>query len=112
MGAPATTTFGRPPLTDESVPQKRNLPVNIWAFFGGLVVLFEVWILLRWVTGPFFERVPTGPSDPPTWMKVALTAWQIGSIPATLSLVGWFVVRPWIRDRHIGVDGLLVIAFM
>jgi hypothetical protein len=112
MGAPADTVFGSPLPTDDPVEQKRNLPVNIWAFFGGAVVVFEVWVLWRWVSGPFFERVPTGPSDPPTWMKVGLTAWQIGSIPATLSLVGWFVVRPWIRDRHIGVDGLLVIAFM
>jgi len=93
------------------VAQKRNLPVNIWAFFGALVVAFEIWVLLRWVTGPFYKPVPSGPSIPPTWMKVILTAWQVGSIPATLGLVGWFVVRPWIRERKVGVDGILVIAY-
>src|SRR6266487_4428631 len=108
----SATSLSAGPALPTSVEQKQNLPVKIWAFFGALVVAFEVWVLLRWVTGPFFERVPTGPSDPPTWMKAILTGWQVASIPATLALTGWFVVRPWIRDRHIGVDGMLVIAFL
>jgi hypothetical protein len=98
--------------TDDAVTPRPNLAVNIWAFFGALIVAFEVFVLIRWVSGPFFVRVPAGPSDPPTWMKAILLAWQIGSIPATLSLLYWFVVRPWRRERHVGVDGLLVIAFL
>src|SRR5438270_14041929 len=109
-----TTTTTAPPVSSAGlgaeVQQKRNLPVNFWAFFGAAIVLFEVWVLFRWVTGPFFKRVPTGPSNPPGWMKAILTAWQIGSIPATLTLFGWFVVRPWVKQRRVGTDGILVIA--
>lgn len=100
-----------PTPADDASRRKINLPVNIWAFVGALVVIAELYVLTQWVTGPYFERVPTGPSDPPTWMKASLLFWQIGSIPATLGLVFWFVVRPWRRDRHLGIDGLLVIAF-
>lgn len=99
------------PRVDDS-QQKRNLPVNMWAFFGGLIVAFEVYVLIRWVTGPFFVRVPTGPSNPPGWMKDILLAWQIGSIPTTLALAYWFVFRPWRKQGRIGVDGMLVIAFL
>lgn len=98
--------------TDDFIEQRRNLPVNIWAFFGALIVAFEVFVLIRWVSGPFFTRVPTGPSDPPTWMKAILIGWQVVSIPAALGLLYWFVIRPWRRERHIGIDGMLVIAFL
>lgn len=98
--------------TDEVVTPRRNLPVNIWAFVGALIIAFEVFVLVRWVSGPFFERVPAGASEPPTAMKVILMAWQIGSIPATLTLVWFFIVRPWRRDRQLGIDGILTIAFL
>jgi Spirocyclase AveC-like len=92
--------------------QKKTLPVNIWAVVGILIIAFEVWVLLRWVTGPYFVRVPTGPSDPPALMKVCLVGWQVVSLPAALGLLYWFVIRPWRRDRRVGVDGILVIAFL
>ena len=75
------------------------------------MVAFIAFVLIRWVTGPFFEEVPSGPSDPPTYMKAALIAFQALCIPAALFCIYWFVVRPWRRDRAVGVDGILVIAF-
>jgi hypothetical protein len=96
---------------DTLAAPRRNLPVNLWAFAGALIMAFEAWVLIRWVTGPYFTRVPSGPSVPPTWMKVSLIAWQAASIPAALGLVLWFVVRPWVRERRLGGDALLVIAF-
>jgi hypothetical protein len=91
---------------------KRNLPVNIWAFVGALILAFEVFVLVRWMSGPFFKRVPTGPSDPPSLMKAILVFWQVASIPTTLALTYWFVVRPWRRDRRLGIDGILTIAYL
>jgi len=100
------------PPVDEAVSPRRNLAVNIWAFFGVVIIAFEVFVLIRWVSGPFFERVPTGPSDPPTLMKAILLTWQIASIPTTLALTYWFVIRPWWRNRRLGIDGILTIAFL
>ena len=99
------------PVDSASQP-KRNLPVNIFAALGVLLVLFECYVLIKWVTGPFFVRVPSGPSEPPALMKGILIAWQVGSIPATLGLTYWFVIRPWLRDRKLGIDGILVISFL
>jgi hypothetical protein len=99
------------PVDSESKP-KPTLPVNVFAFLGVMLVIFECYVLIKWVTGPFFARVPSGPSEPPALMQGILIAWQVGSIPATLGLTYWYVIRPWMRDRKLGIDGILVISFL
>jgi len=86
-------------------------PVKWWAAVGAVMTVFIAYCLIRWVTGPYFKSVPQGPTQVPTWMHIELTAWQIASIPAALGLLFWFVVRPWRRDRRVGVDGILVLGF-
>src|SRR5262245_14063524 len=39
--------------------------VKIWAVAGALLLLLQLYVWIRWITGPYFERVPAGPSDPP-----------------------------------------------
>jgi Spirocyclase AveC-like len=87
------------------------VPVKWWAGLGAVILAFIAYVLISWVTGPFFERVPTGPMDPPTFMKVAMVFFQAVSIPVGIGLIGWFVVRPIIRQRRLTLDGMLVIAF-
>ncbi len=106
--SPALAVSDQPAMPAEPVKTK---PVVIWATLGALLLTFEAWIIIRWVTGPYFVRVEPGPSDPPTWMKVELILWQTLSIPAGLALIYWFIIRPWRRDGRVGVDGILVAAF-
>jgi len=90
---------------DNSTP-----PIKIWAGLGAVIIAFLAYVIIAWVTGPYFERVPQGPSDTPTWMHVELIAWQVVSIPAALFLIWRFVVKPWRRDKTVGIDGLLVLG--
>jgi Spirocyclase AveC-like len=90
---------------------KPTQPVKVWAALGALIVTFETYVIVKWVTGPYFEKVPSGPSEPPTWMQVNLIAWQVLTIPIALGMIYWFVIRPWRRDGRVGIDGLLIIAF-
>ncbi|TAM69757.1 hypothetical protein [Mycobacterium sp.] len=90
---------------------RRLVPVKWWAGLGAVILVFIAYVLTDWVTGPFFERVPTGPTDPPIYMKVAMVFFQAVSIPVGLCLVGWFVIRPIIRQRRLTLDGMLVLAF-
>jgi len=108
----------RSPTPVDAVPARlqptaaaTTAPVKAWAVVGALVLVFITWVLLRWVTGPYFERVPQGPSDPPTWMKANLIFWQVVSPLAAVALIFHFVVRPWWRERRLGTDGVFVIAF-
>jgi hypothetical protein len=88
-----------------------NTPaIKIWAGIGAATIAFFAYIIIAWVTGDYFKSVPQGPSDTPTWMHVELIAWQVVSIPAALGLIYWFVVRPWRRERTVGIDGLLLIG--
>jgi hypothetical protein len=93
------------------VAVRRAVPVKWWAGLGALIVAFIAFVLIRWVTGPFFEQVDPGPSQLPGYMKVSLITFQALCIPAALFCIYWFVVRPWRRERRIGVDGVLVLAF-
>jgi hypothetical protein len=113
----SATTFDEPRAraaarpTDVPVDDTTTPAVKWWATLGVVVVLFVAYVLIKWATGPYFKNVPAGPTHVPTWMHVELTAWQIVSIPAALFLLYRFVVRPWIRERSVGVDGILLIGF-
>jgi hypothetical protein len=89
----------------------RSSPVLWWASAGALVLAFIVFVLVRWVTGPWFATVHTGPSSPPTWMKATLIFFQVFAVVGTLALLYIYLVRPWRRDRVVSTDGLLVPVF-
>jgi hypothetical protein len=71
---------------------------------------FAAYLLVTWVTGPYFKPVPSGPDSPPGWMKAILVGWQAVGIPVALGLVYAFLIRPWRRSRTVTFDGLLTIA--
>src|SRR5437867_8561711 len=96
----------------EAIAPKRIPAYRLWAWAGGLIVAFQAYVIVKWVTGPYFERVPKGPSDPPTLMKLGLNAFQYGSIPAAAVILYLAFVRPYRRDGHVGTDGLLAVAFI
>jgi hypothetical protein len=87
-------------------------PVKWWAVLGAAVLAFQAFVLVRWLTGPYFKHVTPGPTPLPGWMKVALTLCQIVLPFAGIAFLYWFVVRPWRRERRIGLDGLMAIAFL
>lgn len=91
-------------------PEKKIKPVQIWATAGGLLLALQIYVWTRWVTGPYFVRVPAGPSDPPTYMKVMLTANAIAMCIGLPVAVWWFLIRPWVRERRITLDGLLLVS--
>ncbi|WP_280382876.1 spirocyclase AveC family protein [Nocardia wallacei] len=90
--------------------QSKSKPVRIWAVLGGLILAFQLYVWIRWITGPYFERVPAGPSDPPTAMKTILIIWTAVIIAGLPVGIYYFIVRPWRRERRITLDGMLLVA--
>ena len=84
--------------------------VMMWALAGAAILGFQAYVMIDWVTGPYFKRVPAGPTPVPGWMHAELIAWQALSIPAALALIYLFFVRPWVKERRVGVDGLIAVA--
>jgi hypothetical protein len=102
----------RPAPTNTSAAEPRRIiPVKWWATLGVLILAFIAYVLIGWVSGPFFQPVPTGPTDVPTYMKVAIIFFQAVSIPVALGLIYWFAIRPLIKERRLPLDGMLVLAF-
>ena len=40
--------------------QSKVKPVTIWATIGGALLALQLYVWIRWITGPYFERVPAG----------------------------------------------------
>jgi multisubunit Na+/H+ antiporter MnhF subunit len=92
--------------------QSRRPPSLWWAILGAVVFVFEAYVVVRWVTGPYFKQVPSGPSVPPTWMKVVLISLQVVLPIAAAAMVYRVIVRPWRSQRTVTTDGLICIAFL
>jgi Spirocyclase AveC-like len=90
--------------------QPKVTPVRIWAAIGGAILAFQMYVWIRWVTGPNFERVPPGPTDPPMYMKAILVTWTTVIIIGLPIAIYYFLVRPWRRERRITLDGMLLVA--
>ncbi|WP_319945367.1 spirocyclase AveC family protein [Nocardia macrotermitis] len=85
-------------------------PVTVWAVIGGALLVLQLYVWIRWITGPYFARVPSGPDDPPLYMKIPLVA------NAAIAWIGlpialwWFIIRPWRRDRRPSLDGIIMVS--
>ncbi|MBV9320786.1 MAG: spirocyclase AveC family protein [Mycobacterium sp.] len=99
---------GAPSLGTQVQPTVK--PVRIWAIIGGAILAFQIYVWMRWITGPYFKRVPTGPSDPPMLMKAILITWTTVIVVGLPVGIYYFIVRPWRRERRITLDGMLLVA--
>ena len=98
---------------DQPIPGTARMtpPVKIWAGIGAVCVAFIAYVLISWVSGPYFEEVPSGPSEATGLIGFSVVFWQIVTIPAMLGFWYWFIIRPWRREGNVGADGILVIGF-
>jgi hypothetical protein len=85
-------------------------PITIWAAIGGALLVLQLYVWTRWITGPYFTRVPGGPTDPPMYMKAFLTFNAILVCIGLPTAIWWFIVRPWRRERRITLDGMLLVS--
>lgn len=82
----------------------------IWAVVGGAVLALTLYVWISWVTGPYFVRVPSGPSEPPLYMKIPLIANAVILWIAAPFALWYFIIRPWVRERRITLDGMLLVS--
>jgi hypothetical protein len=93
-----------------TAPSRKTRPIHVFASLGAVFLLIEAWVLTRWVTGPYFKTVPSGPSVPPTWMKIVQNVVQVAGPLAALAFIYVCLIRPWRRERRVTFDGLFCIA--
>src|SRR5262249_5120141 len=90
--------------------ERRTVPVKAWAGLGALILAFEAFVIVKWVTGPYFTTVHVGPSEVPTWMEISLRSMEIGFFLLWFWCIWRFVVTPYRRDGQLSTEGLLCLA--
>jgi hypothetical protein len=96
----------------EVLEAKKTIPVKAWAGLGAVILAFEAFVIVKWLTGPYFERVKVGPSDVPDWMHISLRVMEVGFVSLWLWCVWHFFVQPWRKERRFTFDGLLCMALL
>ena len=89
----------------------RVLPVTAWAFVGAILLSLNVYIMVRWMTSDTFRPAPLGPTPIPAGELTALRVFETVSTLLGVIALWHLLMRPWLRDRRISWDGILVIAF-
>jgi hypothetical protein len=105
------TTPPNRPLDSDAVVPRHTRPVKLWALVGCVIWAFQIFVLLRWVTGPYFHRVPTGPTQPPTEMKVGIITYLTVQWTAFAVLGYRWVIRPLRREHRLSFDGMLFLTW-
>lgn len=99
-----------PSTASASLVRRPLSPVYVWAGIGAVLLILQLTALTAWVTGPNFQEVPTGPDQPPEWMRIVLESLQVVGI-IVAAIVAWFLlVRPLIREHRLTLNGTFVIA--
>jgi Spirocyclase AveC-like len=103
----------RPPLGDMPVavvPRTTN-PVKFWALIGCLMWVFQICVLIKWLTGPYFHQVLPGPVDPPTSMKMAIVVFLVVEWTAFAFLAYRWLIKPVVREHRLSFDGMMFLCW-
>jgi Spirocyclase AveC-like len=85
-------------------------PVLWWASAGVLLLVFQVVVLARWVSGPNFTATDPGPDKLPAWQSVVFTVLQVGIPVGAVVLLYFWVIRPWRRHRYLTTDAMIALS--
>ena len=101
--ATVTQTLRAPsaPPPEMAVTARKVAPVTVWAAIGAAILAFEIYVLVRWVTGPYFKTVSVGRSAVPDWMKISVRSVEILMFVAFAFCLYRFLIRPWRKERQL-----------
>lgn len=110
VDAQRLATEGAGPRTVPEAPAAKPRAVLYWATVGALLIAFEAYVLIRWVTGPNLERTPTGPDTISDGTQALYTGLQIVIPIAAAVCIYFWVLRPWWRERRLTTDAMLALS--
>lgn len=94
-----------------AVRPRTTSPVKFWALIGCLMWTFQIYVLIKWLTGPYFHRVEPGPVAPPMVMKTAIVVFLIVQWSAFAFVAYRWVLRPLLRERRLSFDGMMFLCW-
>lgn len=96
----------------QQITAMRSTPAVYWAALGSAFLCLAAYVWGSWILSPDFRPSPAGPDPLPhnVWMSLRIVE-TIAALTIA-SMIVLFVVRPLIKDRAIGMDGLLMLNFL
>jgi hypothetical protein len=85
-------------------------PIKVFAFFGIVILATFGWTLYQWVTSPYFAPSPMGPEPVPGWLHNLIRFTDIFCGALVLWFLWSLLFKPWIRDKRVSWDGMLMMA--
>jgi Spirocyclase AveC-like len=99
-------------VTGDRGEPRPTYPVSVWALIGGIALVAEAYVIIKWISGPYFTTVHSGPDSPPEWMKVGINLAQVILWPLAIVILWRLLVRPWRRERRLSSEGLICLGLL
>lgn len=94
-----------------AAPVRRSAaPVKWFAVVGVLHLALAAYVAIRWLSSGELRPTNPGPSPVPEHTAVALNIGAWASPILGLAVVYWYLVRPWVKQRRLTTEGMLLIA--
>lgn len=107
-----STAAAKPKSTPISLEARSKPPVVQWAWAGAFALLFILYVMITWMTGPNFKPTNPGP-DQLSVIQAAFIFWvQVVTIILGIVAMALMVVRPWIREGQLTTTGMLYICWL
>lgn len=106
-----STTAPMSGAVEDAPAPNTTRPITWWAVLGFGFLAFAAYLIISWIVAGEPERVSTGGTPLPTWMKVALSIQQWGVLAGMVALIWFKAVRPKLRTGTVPFDGLMVVSF-
>ncbi len=97
-------------MTGASFIRNRSPVVKLWAGVGVFFLSFELYVWLKWISGPNFKPTDPGPDPIPRLDYDILIAVQAICVAAAALCVWYWIVKPWIREGRCTTDGMIAIC--
>ncbi|MGQ0465013.1 MAG: spirocyclase AveC family protein [Sporichthyaceae bacterium] len=99
---------GRAP--DAGPAERRPAALTFWSTFGAATIALTVYCWIRWIASGSFQRPEVG-TDHYDYLWY-LRGFEIAASVAGVVMLWFWVVRPWRRDRHVPIDGKILLGMM
>lgn len=90
--------------------QRKTKAVKWWAALGAACLATWAYLWIRWVASGNATPTPTGLIPVPGWMRAAAHLHEVVAWSLLGSMVFFWIVRPWLRERRLTSDGMLLIG--
>lgn len=99
-------------IVDPGAQERTGRPIVGWAVVGALFATLTLYIFIDYAfSGHFLKSVDKGKDQVPTLMEICIRGTEVFFVVGFVIFVYKVIYKPLRRDRHLGLDALLFVAF-